>query len=379
MAIEFNCPHCAGLLRARDTDAGRAIDCENCSRLVVVPAAPQPAIEFLCPHCGATIRVRGSAIGSRGNCPACRGVVQVPAPADDVLPVPIDPFVVASGDRPSGSQGALLKRRQKFRKVVYLVPIALVVSIASVGLYFLVKPEPPLVGKLKAERVDVQELGPILIDRAYCQVPEDQFAEVLEFLRTNPLRARSQLLRVEFQGLAKGVGVAIHTGDETEFVRVDPAEDARLQKFLARHAEVYDQRRRDTLQAAVPEFLTAIDRRRKEGGEIENLLDYRNRVGLATSVHGFGFVVVARHRGALYPCVHEDRQGRLYFALPRQAREFELAGQQASPSKRDPREFAGKYEVRIGRKVPSKPVEQKETPETPAEMDERASDEDMAS
>jgi len=347
MAIEFNCPHCAGALRAPDNQTGRPVPCPHCTQSVIVPALPVPAIEFLCPHCSATIRVRGTAIGSRGTCPACQGSVQVPAPG--AFPAEREPFSAISPSDKSGFVGATLKRRRKSRSFVYVLPLVLVVILTFGGLFFLFKPEPPLTGALKGEQVDVQELGPFVIDRSYCTVPDDQFEAIREFLSTSPLRARSQLLRVEFQGMKKGIGVSIHTGDETEFVRVDPTESERLQKFVAGHLEAYEARRREALEAAVPEFLVAIDRRRNEGQEIDRMLDYRNRVGLATAVGGFGFVVAARHQGALYPCVHQDRQGVLYFSLPRRAREFELVGQQP-PSTRDPPAFPGQFVVKVSRK-----------------------------
>lgn len=347
MAIEFNCPHCAGSLRAAEKEAGRPLSCPRCARNLIVPALPLPAIEFLCPHCAATIRVRGTAIGSRGACPACHGSVQVPEP--DGPPAEDDSVPREFPSYETDTAGATHTRRKKSRTIVYIIPVVLVVIVAAGGLFFLFQPDPPLTGVLKAEQVDTQELGPFVIDRSYCAIPEDQFDTIREFLTTSPLRARSQLLRVEFQGVKKGIGVSIHSGDETEFVRVDPAENERLWKFLEHHVDAYEEQRREGLKSAVPEFLKAIDRRRTEGHDIDRMLEFRNRVGLATAVHGFGFVVAARHQGTLYPCVHEDRQGILYFSLPRQAREFELVGQQAG-SRRDPQSFPGQFTVKVGRK-----------------------------
>ena len=71
---------------------------------------------------------------------------------------------------------------------------------------------------------------------------------------------------------------------------------------------------------------------------------------LASLMHanGFGFHVQAAIGKQAYPCLLEDNQGRLYFALPSGMQEFDLVGRDRTPiSSNDAARFPGRYTVHV--------------------------------
>src|SRR4029077_15922735 len=101
----------------------------------------------------------------------------------------------------------------------------------------------------------------------------------------------------------------------------------------------------------VPEFLKAVEERPQGKREVSGLAEFRNSVGLASLVRGFGFHVQAVIGRDVYPCVHEDDEGRLYFSLPLETHEFEIIGcgnlTRGSP---DNPPFPGRYKVSVTKK-----------------------------
>jgi hypothetical protein len=343
--------------------------------MILIPAPPPRTIEFLCPACQAKIRVHGAAIGSQGNCPACGTPVVVPDPGKQPGG-PGNPVVEPAMNVAHEPSPAVQRRnRNRRNRAAYLIPLLLALLLGIPGLIYWLRPAPPLTGTIEGQVLPEVELGPFVIDRTYSTLPEGRYSQVVESLRTHPLRARTQIVRVEFEGTAKGITVSMHTGDDTVFVRVDPTNLVHLRDYIARHADEFEELRHATLQQAVPEFLQAVEQREQNAGAVEGLLEFRNRVGLASCVRGFGHVVVAKAQGTTYPCIHEDREGRLYFALPRGAPKFDLVGQPAASTRGSPL-FPGTIHIRIGKAAPparaSSPERQPSPPSAESEEDEAA-------
>jgi hypothetical protein len=104
------------------------------------------------------------------------------------------------------------------------------------------------------------------------------------------------------------------------------------------------------LKQAVPKFFEALEKRSEKDREIEGLAEFRDSVGLASLMKstGFGYYVQASVGKKGYPCIQEDSQGRLYFALPVDTQEFELVGRDRAPkSNKNATRFPGRYTIRI--------------------------------
>jgi len=81
-----------------------------------------------------------------------------------------------------------------------------------------------------------------------------------------------------------------------------------------------------------------------------DLINYRNKVGLNSLMGGLGYHMEARVNNKIYPCVHDDFQGGLYFLVPKGTLQFEIMGRKLD-SGRTP--FPGKYQVQVTQQYPS--------------------------
>jgi hypothetical protein len=162
------------------------------------------------------------------------------------------------------------------------------------------------------------------------------------------LRAVSPLLVLEFKGVSGGIGIEIRPTDKSSLYRVDPNRDQRLAKYIEKEKDRFQLALDGDLSQSVPEFIDALENRSRDGHELAGLAEFRNSVGLASLVLGFGYAIQAQIGKQAFPCVHEDAQGRLYFALPIDTREFELVGRPPSPkSSAAGLPFPGRYVVRV--------------------------------
>ncbi len=375
MTIEFHCPRCQTRLNVPDEEAGKKQRCPGCRGKLRVPAPEVilpsgAAIEFQCPRCQVPLTVPLLDAGKKQRCPNCHGKMRVPVPSGTggtssfpslerggragsgeglapALPTTEFPGWETSGDDDSGEY-LVGQRVPQSNFLGLLIPFICVAFLAAVAAWLLHKPEPKLEGTLTGERLNDIEFGPTIVDNRYLGKPREAVRNVFSSLESAPLRAVSQLLVLEFEGSPPGIGVVIRAADGCEFYRVDPRGDRILSKYLARENERLTAAVEKELKQAVPEFLKAIENRPEGVNEVEGLIEFRNSVGLATLLKGFGFYVQAVIDKQAFPCVREDDDGRLYFSLPVNTREFELVGREVSskPSKDDP-PFAGRYKVSI--------------------------------
>jgi hypothetical protein len=174
--------------------------------------------------------------------------------------------------------------------------------------------------------------------------------EAFSSLESEPIRAASAILTLEFQGGPAGIDVVIQAGDGSEFYRVDPRQDRHLAKYLDKEKDRFEAVRNRQLAEAVPEFLKAVEKRAESERDRPDLAEFRNAVGLAAICRGFGLHVQAASGRQAYPCVHEDADGYLYFSLPLGTQEFELTGREVLPkASRDNPPFPGRYIVVVAK------------------------------
>ncbi len=167
-------------------------------------------------------------------------------------------------------------------------------------------------------------------------------------LQAEPLRTVSPLLTLEFNGVSGGIGIVIRPTDKSSFYRVDPNRDQRLARYIEKEKGRLQAAIDGDLSQSVPEFVDALENRSPNGHELAGLAEYRNSVGLASLVRGFGYAIQAQIGKQAFPCVHEDAEGRLYFALPIETREFELVGRPPLPkAPATALVFPGRYVVRV--------------------------------
>jgi hypothetical protein len=227
-----------------------------------------------------------------------------------------------------------------------LFPVVCVGILAAVAAWLLHKPEPKLEGTLTGERLTDFEFGPFRLDNSFLGRPVRDAREAFSNLESEPIRAASEMLTLEFQGSPAGIGIVIQPGAGSEFYRVDPRQDRRLAKYLEKEKDRFEAARNQQLSDSVPAFLQAVEKRAESERDRPDLAEFRNAVGLAAICRGFGLQVQAAIGRQAYPCVHEDADGSLYFSLPQGTQEFELTARESSPgvSKNDA-PFPGRYKV----------------------------------
>lgn len=102
--IEYQCPHCATVLKIPDEQAGFPGECSHCKGRITVPfpipnLAPRvlknadgpsrsdtQRIRCECPHCGKELSIRQENAGKKGNCNRCGGLLTVPVPSARLIP-----------------------------------------------------------------------------------------------------------------------------------------------------------------------------------------------------------------------------------------------------------------------------------------------------
>ncbi len=338
------------------------------------------------------MRAPATAAGSRQACPQCGGKVLVPKPdvagsafpepgsgvadSDSLIPASAisqlaSPFAesiaanvsendidnVVADEESLADELSVRQLPQRRKHLVWIVPLLFVGILVAVIAWLLYKPEPKLEGALTAQRLTEVELGPFRLDNSYLGRPKRAAQEIFSSLESEPLRASSPSLILEFNGGAGGISISITAANATEFVRVDPQQNPRLARYLKQQSDRFKKARDSELVRAVPEFLKAIEKRSEGERDISGLAEFRNSVGLASLVRGFGFHVQALVGKQAYRCVHEDAQGRLYFALPIETSEFEIIGRpQATAVSKNDMQFTGRFTVKIAKK----PVTEKE-------------------
>ena len=405
-AIEFLCPRCQTAMQAPVESTGSKLRCPHCQAKVRVPEpvmapAPGATIEFQCPRCDEVLRARGEHAGLKQFCPRCGGKVRVPTPR---LPLPrlaadghndpvshpqspfpqspvaqspvaespvaespfaqspvaeslvVEPLAALAAQSHADVPWTRPRRRQRNNVLGLMVPVVCVGLIAAVGAWLLQKPPVKLEGSLAGERVTDLELGPFRIDNDYLGRIKSEAQAIFERLEAEPIRASSQLLTLEFKGSTGGINtgginLSLRSADGAEFYRVDPRPDKLLSKFLAEHQDEFKTAVQNELARSVPEFLAAVEKRGEEKQDIAGLAEFRDSVGLASLVTGFGYQVQAAIGKQAFSCVLEDRDGRLFFALPAGTEEFEIAGRETGgKSSRGAPRFPGRYSVQVSKK-----------------------------
>jgi hypothetical protein len=248
------------------------------------------------------------------------------------------------------SQPRLASQRRKHNYFGWIVPLACMGVLAAIGSFLLRRPPEKLEGTIVGERLTDIELAPFRVDNRRLGRTKLEAQPILENLESSPVRAGTPSLILEFKGVAGGIEVSLRTAGRAELFRVDPAKSKRLAEFIDDYKQEFRAAVDATLDESVPRFLKAVEKRTERDREVEGLADLRDTVGLASLMRasGFGYYVQATIGNQAYPCVHEDNQGRLFFALPDDTQEFELVGRdRPRTSGQDAPRFPGRYTVRI--------------------------------
>lgn len=166
----------------------------------------------------------------------------------------------------------------------------------------------------------------------------------------NPERFISTMMKCTIGAEGRQLTVKVVPGDGYEWFTVNPSSDASLLDWAKKNAEAWDAKRRTEMQQVATDLCR--DKLKRAAGErvVIDAARYRDNFALATQVKGFGYLVEAIGESQRAVCAHEDANGTLYFALPKDTQSFVLQGRSFN---KQPPVFPGLYTVRVSQAAES--------------------------
>lgn len=367
MAIEFNCPQCGAAIRVPDAAAGAKGSCPTCQTKLLVPqlaAPPQPVapeqpptpdvaappaspapLPFDPAQAMAPPATSGQSPDQTAAAPSVfpqaeQAFPQVGSPTEPVqFP---DPPSAGTGQPiiPAGSSvAATVRRRSKRKKSGLWFPV--LCGVALVGgmgwLYF--QQLPSLSGDRTATFIKNEALKEKIVPKDEIDVPGEIRSRVLDHFAEDRERIKSQIVETQFSATKSGLEIQILTGSATRFARFPIDDD--LRQWYDENYDMLESPRRKSLRKSLVSFFKDWDVAIRNQQGVEDILLYRDSVGLAASVDGLGFHVSAKVGQTIYPCVYED-DGFLYFPLPPSTKKFKIVGMHANGKQS---RFPGEYNI----------------------------------
>jgi hypothetical protein len=367
MAIEFQCPYCTAAIRVPDSAAGKKGTCPKCGTKLLVPQIeippqtdtgvdaeeqtppPRPAPPPFAPSEFPTpgVPTSGPAVPAGGDqAGAFDFDPSGPAASEpDDKESSDEPFIPEFSPAAQPSLAAKLRRRQRARWTGLLMPLLFGGLLLAAGVWYYWTTRPVLEGELPAVALAEAKLPPRLVRTEIADVSPSTAEFVQSGLAESPERLRSNLMEMEFRGVPRrGIEVSLIEGTDTRFYRVDIRADRHLNDYMRQHADELDKAHQAELRRYVTRFYTDWEQAEQADRPIDDLLGFRDGLGLNALTGSLGFHLAAEHAGKKYRCVYEDDQGRVYFLLPRNVRTFRLRGREL-PDGRTP--FPGDYTVNV--------------------------------
>lgn len=267
-----------------------------------------------------------------------------PAPAsenDDPLAflTNVEPTLPVALPRESPTVRRLRRRSRGIWSV--LIPLLFFAAFAGVGgwLYFR-ETTPRLEGTLQAVALEEEMPPPGFITNTDADLPEDVFSQLVKDMAAEPLPpVRSNLMEVEFKPGPKALEVHVRATPETQFFRVDLNSDPALRRFRQERAKELGEPRREEFTKAAAEML----RQWQQSGAID-AARHRDPAGLNALLLPLSYHLQAVVDDHIYRAVAEDVDGRAYFLLPPETKQFRIEGRELSDGRVL---FPGKYTVKV--------------------------------
>ncbi len=333
MAIQFECPHCSAVIRVPDDSGGKAGKCPQCQTQLLVPQIQVPPASQ---HDDAEVKTAVSP-NSQIEPPTRTGSAGLSEPVTPTFdPPPPGLSIEQSANAPAFepmlpmSQPTVARRYKRIRRRKssgMLIPIMFGSILVGTTAFFYLQKTPKLEGELTADAVDFPDLAPALVDPQMAAASAEAVELVLNALADSPERFDTALVEMQFRGTTKGVEVTISPARHTAFFRVNIKRDAGLMDYYEEHGRELSDYQSAQLKTAATDFFETWAESIQESVPIDrdDMLKYRDRVGLNVLVNGMGFHVIAIVGKTSYRCVYEG-DDYLYFMLPKDTTRFKLTG-----------------------------------------------------
>ncbi len=246
-------------------------------------------------------------------------------------------------DEPApGSLAAQLRAKKKPMSLgVILLPILGIGVAAALVFAYIKTTETKFVGEVAGERVNLKKPIPGRISWAEAGASEDEQKAIRSLLDKKPFPLASSLLVVSFLSDAQGLLIEAKNGYDTDIVRVDPQAIPILAGWLPRNADRLQLPRSTTVAPAAKDFAGRLASKilKQEPLKSTDFAEFRDRLAMPVLNRTLGHWCGAVVDNQMYPCIHEDPQGRLYFAVPTSARFFQIREKGDEPGRMLPPTF----------------------------------------
>lgn len=348
------------------------------------------AIQFNCPYCTASIRVPDAAAGKRGTCPKCATQLIVPkvgpppvpksAPKEPERALPGPPPVPAvlpegfpgiPADLPAIAEAPpiapMARRKAKRKGTNPLIPLLAIGVVLGLAAYFMLKPDRAVEGELSGEKVPGFKIPAASIGKADLSLSSEEGSPAWEDLVKSQIAAVRvpDAFQMQFEPNDIGVNITIQKEAGGEVFRVKP--NATIKKFFEQHGDKISRLRQKEYEEALPKFAADWETAQKNAEPFVTE-GYFETVGLNRLAGVMGYGLLAQVGDRAHRAIHEDAEGRLYFLLPAETKEFVLKGRKL-PNGETP--FEGRFTVKVAETAQEPtPPESTEPDSTPEPMTE---------
>lgn len=349
MAIEFECPNCAAVMRVPDAYAGKQGRCPQCETRLLVPNIPRP---------------------DASNAPPAEvGPTHTTVPQATPVPTPAATAVPTERNPVPRTSRRIRSRRRPARALVIGIPVIGFLLLLGIIAVSLTGKLPELNGNLAARMLTEKSLPRIIIPWSDTGLSQADRQTLQTILAENAETLTSELVTCRLIGTDDGIAVQWTASATAAWCVVDAVSDSEkpLSLWLKKERPRLNAARRTELLDALTSYCR--DKLQQAAGADIKLDATRTRdsVALNAATDALGFAVVAKAAERVIRPAVENEQGQLYFCVPDETAAFILSGRGSSSGLL----FPGSYDVIIAPATETPPL-----PETGTEP-ELGNDSDM--
>jgi hypothetical protein len=342
MAVQFDCPYCTATMRVPDAAMGTIGRCPKCETSLRVPVVEIPARTL--PAISAPIAQSPSWADETTELPRV-----VPPPAKPAFPFTDDrdeprPGVTAprSGtalfpndeeehEKPTASLDsatAMRMRRSAPRSRGWLwVSLTFVLAAAGIGATFWWQKKSNPAYTAQGEALAETTLSSVVAQKEV-EIPDADWAAIKKSLQQAPADLRSPQMNILLEHSPRGIKIGLTPGRNSELVSVAFGAIPELVEASSATNTTLREPRRKALAESLGQMSAQIQAATAAGRPVD-LSAFGNSVGVTGLGGPLGFACHAVIDRSAYPCVFEDREGKLYFLVPVGSTEFVIRPREA--------------------------------------------------
>ncbi len=358
MAIEFECPQCAAVMRVPDAYAGKQGRCPQCETRLLVPVVARP----------------GQAADTSENS-ASGTVVQQPAQAPGsetaksgaaMAAFAATPAVTAEKPQPGRTPRRHRSRRRPSRALVIGIPVIGFLLLLGIIAWSLTNQLPELNGNLAGSMLAEKSLPRVIIPWSDTGLGPADRRTLQDILAENAETLSSELVNCRLIGTDAGIAVQWTASASAAWCRIDAVSDEAkpLSLWLKKERPRLNALRRTELLDALSQYCR--DKLKQASGE-ELSIDAgqtRDAVALNSGVDALGFSLAAKVGNKAVRPAMENEKGQLFICVPAATQTVTLAGRNSSTGIL----FPGHYTVLIAPAPATEPTTE-EQPEGASDTD----------